>query len=137
MNGFGNWLRNLGYRMRTGLQHFMSGRYGTDKLNMCILCVGLVCSLLASFIPSVTAKLLCTTIAYAFLIVAIFRSFSRNVYKRYEENRKFLLFFQKMKDKEHRYYNCPRCHQQVRVPKGKGKISITCPKCQEKFIRKT
>lgn len=137
MNGLGNWLRNLGYRMRTGIQHFMSGRYGTDKLNMVILCVGLVCSLLASFIPSVTAKLLCTTIAYAFLIVAIFRSFSRNVYKRYEENRKFLFFFQKLKDKEHRYYNCPRCHQQVRVPKGKGKISIICPKCREKFIRKT
>lgn len=137
MNGFGNWLRNLGYRMRTGLQHFMSGRYGTDKLNMVILCTGLFCSLLASFIPGVLFKLVLTIVAYAFMIIAIFRSFSRNVYKRYEENRKFLFFLQKMKDKQHRYYNCPRCHQQVRVPKGKGKISITCPKCREKFIRKT
>lgn len=137
MNGFGNWLRNFGYRLRTGLQHFMSGRYGTDKLNMVILCAGLFCSLLSSFLPGVLVKLTFTTIAYAFMILAIFRCLSRNVYKRYEENRKFLLFFQKMKDKEHRYYNCPRCHQQVRVPKGKGKISITCPKCREKFIRKT
>ena len=96
MNGFGNWLRNLGYRMRTGLQHFMSGRYGTDKLNMVILCTGLFCSLLASFIPGVLFKLILTIVAYAFMIIAIFRSFSRNVYKRYEENRKFLFFFQKI-----------------------------------------
>ena len=137
MNGFGNWLRNFSYKMRCGIQRFMNGRYGTDKLNMAILCIGLAFSLLASLIPSAAIKLLFTTIAYAFMIVAIFRTLSRNIYKRYEENRKFLVFFQKLKDKEHRYYNCPRCHQQVRVPKGKGKISITCPKCREKFIKTT
>ena len=137
MNGFGNWLRNVGYKLRTGLAHFMSGRYGTDKLNMATLCTGLVFSLLASFAPGAAVKLLFTTVAYIFMFIAIFRSLSRNVYKRYEENRKFLLFFQKLKDKDHRYYNCPRCHQQVRVPKGKGKISITCPKCREKFIKTT
>ena len=137
MNGFGNWLRNFGYKMRTLMQRFMAGRYGTDKLNMAILCAGLVFSLLASLLPGAALKLSCTTIAYACMFVAIFRSLSRNIYKRYEENRKFLLFFQKVKDKDHRYYNCPRCRQQVRVPKGKGKISITCPKCKEKFIRKT
>ena len=137
MNGFGNWLRNIGYKLRTGFQHFMAGRYGTDKLNMAILCTGLVFSLLASFIPGPLIKLACTTVAYVFMIIAIFRSLSRNVYKRYEENRKFLLFFQKLKDKDHRYFNCPRCNQQVRVPKGKGKISITCTKCREKFIKTT
>ena len=137
MNGFGNWLRNIGYKLRTAMQQFMAGRYGTDKLNMAILCAGLAFSLLASFIPGAVFKLLCTTIAYAFMILAIFRTLSRNIYKRYEENRKFLIFFQKVKDKDHRYYNCPRCHQQVRVPKGKGKISITCSKCREKFIKTT
>ena len=50
MNGFQNWLRNFGYKLRTGLQHFMSGRYGTDKLNMALLCAGLVFSLLASLL---------------------------------------------------------------------------------------
>ena len=49
MNGFGNWLRNIGYKLRTGFSHFMAGRYGTDKLNMAILCTGLAFSLLASF----------------------------------------------------------------------------------------
>ena len=137
MNGFQNWLRNFGYKFRTGLQHFMSGRYGTDKLNMALLCTGLVFSLLASLIPGAVIKLACTVISYILMFMAIFRTLSRNIYKRYEENRKFLLFFQKIKDKEHRYYNCPRCRQQVRVPKGKGKISITCPKCREKFIKIT
>lgn len=137
MNGFQNWLRNAGYKMRSALQHFMSGRYGTDKLNMALLCTGLVCSLLASFLPGALLKLAFTTASYIFMFVAIFRTLSRNIYKRYEENRKFLLFFQKLKDKEHRYYNCPRCRQQVRVPRGKGKISITCPKCREKFIKTT
>lgn len=137
MNEFGNWLRNIAYKMRVAFRRFMEGRYGTDKLNMAILCAGLVFSLLSSFLPGVGTKLICTTVAYGFMILAILRTLSRNIYKRYEENRKFLLFFQKLKDKEHCYYNCPRCRQQVRVPKGKGKISISCPKCREKFIKTT
>ena len=137
MNGFGNWLRNFGYKLRTGLRRFMEGRYGTDKLNMAILLTGLACSILASILPGAVTKLTFTTVSYILMGFAIFRTLSRNIYKRYEENRKFLLFFQKIKDKDHRYYNCPRCHQQVRVPKGKGKISITCPKCREKFIKTT
>ena len=133
----GNWLRNLGYKLRTALQRFMAGRYGTDRLNMAILCAGLAFSLLASLLPGAVLKLSCTTVSYVLMCFAIFRTLSRNIYKRYEENRKFMLFFQKIKDKDHRYYNCPRCRQQVRVPKGKGKISITCPKCREKFIKTT
>ena len=137
MNGFGNWLRQFGYKLRAAKQRFMAGRYGTDKLNMAILCAGLVFSLFSSFLPGAALKLAFTTIAYALMIIAIFRALSHNIYKRYEENRKFLLFFQKVKDKDHRYYNCPRCRQEVRVPKGKGKIAITCPKCREKFIKTT
>ena len=137
MNGLVNWLRNFMYKLRSGLRRFMDGRYGTDKLNMAILLAGLGCSVLASLLPGAVVKLTFTTVSYIFMCLAIFRTLSRNVYKRYEENRKFLLFFQKLKDKDHRYYNCPRCRQQVRVPKGKGKISITCPKCREKFIKTT
>ena len=137
MNGIGNWLRKIGNKLRTCLQRFMEGRYGTDKLNMAILCTGLGFSVLAALFPGALMKMIFTAIAYTFMFIAIFRTLSRNIYKRYEENRKFLLFFQKVKDKDHRYYNCPRCHQQVRVPKGKGKISLTCPKCREKFIKTT
>ena len=137
MNGFGNRPNGFFGKLRMGLQQFMAGRYGTDKLNMAILCVGLGFTFLSMLIPVAGIKLIFTTASYAFMILAICRSLSRNIYKRYDENRKFLLFFQKLKDKEHRYYNCPRCRQQVRVPKGKGKISISCPKCKEKFIRHT
>ena len=137
MNGFGNWLRSLGYKLKMALSHFMMGRYGTDKLNMAILGMGIACTFLSMLMPFALLKLLLTTLSYVFMILAIFRSFSRNIYKRYEENRKFLLFWQKLKDKDHRYYNCPRCRQQVRVPRGKGKIAITCPKCREKFIKNT
>ena len=115
----------------------MMGRYGTDKLNMAILGVGLVACILSMFIRFAPVTLALTLISYVFMGWAIFRSFSRNTYKRYQENRKYLMCLQKIKDREHRYYDCPRCRQQVRVPRGKGKIAITCPKCREKFIRKT
>ena len=137
MNGFGNWLRNLGAKFSAFMRRFMMGRYGTDKLNTAILCAGVVFSLLAALIHVPIVKLVLFILSYAFLILVIFRSLSRNTYKRYQENRKYLLFLQRFKDREHRYYDCPRCRQQVRVPRGKGKISITCPKCREKFIKKT
>ena len=126
MNGFRRWLNN-----------FMAGRYGTDKLNMGILGGGVVCCILSMFIRRVEINLLLTVISYGLMIWAICRTFSRNTYKRYQENRRFLQLCDRLKDREHRYYNCPRCRQVVRVPRGKGKISITCPKCGEKFIRKT
>jgi len=47
------------------------------------------------------------------------------------------MLLERLKDRQHRYFSCPRCRQPVRVPRGKGKISITCPKCREKFIKKT
>ena len=120
-----------------GFRRFMQGRYGNDKLNTLILTVGLVASLLQLFMPTATLKWVFMVISYVFLIWAMTRMLSRNTYQRYEENRKYLRFLDKLKDKEHRYYDCPRCRQTVRVPRGKGKISITCPKCKEKFIKKT
>jgi ribosomal protein L37AE/L43A len=96
-------------------------------------------------------------LSYVLMIYAIWRSLSRNTYKRYQENRKFLQFFDRLKDRQHRYFDCPKCRQPVRVPRGKGKIAITCPRCKqtsrvprgkgkiaitcpkcgEKFVRKT
>ncbi|HIT36473.1 MAG TPA: hypothetical protein IAC30_07315 [Candidatus Faecousia intestinavium] len=115
----------------------MAGRYGTDKLNMVILSAGLVASLLSMWISAPGWNLLFFALSYALMIWAIFRSLSRNTYRRYQENRKFLQFFFRLKDRDNRYFDCPKCRQVVRVPRGKGKIAITCPKCKEKFIRKT
>lgn len=137
MNGFGGWLRGLGQKLSSGLRRFMEGRYGTDKLNMVILGVALAIVVVYSFIPSGAVQLILWALSYALMIWAIFRCLSRNTYKRYEENRKFLRVIEQVKDREHRYFNCPRCRQRVRVPRGKGKISITCPKCREKFTKKT
>ena len=130
MNGFGS-------RLRSWLRQFMMGRYGTDKLNIAILGAGVIASIVAMFIYFPPVKLLFVFISYVFMGWAIIRTLSRNTYKRYKENRKYLMLLQRIKDREHRYYDCPRCRQQVRVPRGKGKINISCPKCKEKFIRKT
>ena len=127
------FIQRLGYGLRT----FMVGRYGTDKLNMVILSAGLAACLVSAFVDSVKVNLLLTGVSYGLMIWALYRSFSRNTYKRYQENRKFLQFFDRLKDREHRYYDCPKCRQVVRVPRGKGKIAITCPKCKERFIKKT
>lgn len=130
-------IRQFFQRLNYGLRNFMVGRYGTDKLNMVILMAGLAVCLVSPFIHSVKVNLLLTAISYALMFWAVFRSFSRNTYKRYQENRKFLQFFDRLKDREHRYYDCPKCRQVVRVPRGKGKIAITCPKCRERFVKKT
>ena len=129
--------RQFLYRLSAGFRRFMTGRYGTDKLGLAMLGAALAMSLLGSFIPVAAVKLAMTAAYYGLMFWALFRMFSRNTYARYEENRKFLRFFDRLKDREHRYFTCPKCQQPVRVPRGKGKIAITCPKCREKFIKKT
>ena len=129
--------RQFLYRLSAGFRRFMVGRYGTDKLGLAMLGAALAMSLLGSFIPVAAVKLAMTAAYYGLMFWALFRMFSRNTYARYEENRKFLRFFDRLKDREHRYFSCPKCSQPVRVPRGKGKIAITCPKCREKFIKKT
>ena len=124
-------------RFKQWLQRFMMGRYGTDKLNMWILGGGLVLCIISIFIAFPPVSLLLTAGSYALMIWAIFRTFSRNTYKRNRENRRFLKILDRIKDRDHRYFDCPKCRQPVRVPRGKGKIMITCPKCKEKFQRKT
>lgn len=137
MNEKVGWFSRLMYNLKMGLQRFMRGRYGTDKLNTMILILGLVLCIGSMFLPAGWPVLVMTLLAYACSFTVIFRSMSRNTYKRYRENRRYLSFLNRLKDREHRYFACPKCRQSVRVPKGKGKISITCPKCREKFVKKT
>ena len=137
MNGMGSWFRQFSMKMAAGLRSFMAGRYGTDRLNMVILCAGLVASMLSVMIPAQPLNVIFWALSSVLMILAIWRSLSRNTYKRYQENRKFLQIFDRIKDRQHRYFDCPKCRQMVRVPRGKGKIAITCPRCQEKFVKKT
>ena len=137
MNGISSWFRQFSLKMASALRGFMAGRYGTDRLNMAILCAGLVASILSMMIPVQPLNLIFWAMSYVLMILAIWRSLSRNTFKRYQENRKFLQIFDRIKDREHRYFDCPKCRQMVRVPRGKGKISITCPRCKERFVKKT
>ena len=137
MQGIGNWFRVLGAKLSAGWRHFMQGRYGGDKLNIALVWVAFGAYLLSLFVPLAGIKLALLLVYYGLLIWAIFRMLSRNTYKRYQENRKYLRLIDRIKDRQHKYFDCPRCRQQVRVPRGKGKISITCPKCKEKFVKKT
>ncbi|MDR0889849.1 MAG: hypothetical protein LBM28_04270 [Oscillospiraceae bacterium] len=138
--------RRLGYT----LQRFMRGRYGSDKLNLVLLVTAVVISLVNSVLTwawaaqdparvelSEIIAMLLSVLTYALLVYAVFRMMSRNIYKRGLENKKFLNLWMRLKDRNNRYFSCPACKQTVRVPKRRGKICIRCPKCGEKFIRKT
>lgn len=130
--------------MREKFRRFMTGRYGVDDLGRFTLYFSLSLLILSFFIRYRILYIL----AVALLAICYLRMFSRNISRRYEENQKFLAwktkvtgrFFTARKrhaDKEHRYFRCPSCRQTVRVPRGKGKISISCPKCGAQFIKRT
>ena len=81
------------YRLRAGIRQFMTGRYGTDKLSLTLLGVAMVLSILSSFMGTSLLNPVLTLLSYVLMFWALFRVFSRNTYARYEENRKFLRFF--------------------------------------------
>lgn len=127
------------------LKKFMYGRNGVDQLSIALLIAYLPVTLVAQLSRIKLFDLL----ALALLFVCYFRIFSRNIAKRSQENQKFLvkwypvrnwfkLKFYRIKDRKiHRYFKCPSCKQKVRVPKGKGKIHISCPQCKTSFIKRT
>lgn len=127
------------------LKRFMNGRYGGDQLSMVLL----VISLLLTFIGRLTNIPLISFIGYIPLGISVFRMFSKDISKRRMENYKFSILIspvyswykksqKRIKDsKTHRFFKCPDCNEKMRVPKGKGKIMITCPKCKTKFEKRT
>ena len=137
MDHFKSWLRSFGYKLKLGLSRFMQGRYGSDKLGRALVWCSFGGYILSLLLPWAIVRLGLIFLSYALILWAVFRMLSRNTYKRYQENRKYLRLVERLKDREHKHFDCPRCRQPVRVPRGKGKISITCPKCKEKFIRKS
>jgi len=128
-----HWVIDMFQRWKQSFFRFMYGRYGTDQLNNVLLILGIVLTVLGWF--SSTAFL--TVFSYIPLVLVIYRMFSRDVSRRRKENQKFMQFFNRLQDRESRYFSCPRCHQTVRVPRHRGKINIHCPKCGNQFIKKT
>lgn len=125
-------------RLGDAFRNFMMGRYGSDKLNNLLLIAGVVLILLGSiFGRSVPWMSNLGLVAYLPLGWCIFRMYSRNIAARRRENAAVMGFFSRLKDREHRYYRCPKCRQTVRVPRGRGRINIRCPRCSERFIKTT
>lgn len=122
----------------------MASRYGADQLNNVLIMASLALDIIGLFTSGIV-----TIIAAIPLGFAIFRMFSSNIAARRTENYKFLTWWHKVRNwfstrkgraaqsKEYRFYKCPSCGQQVRVPRGKGRIRIKCPKCGEQFEKKT
>ncbi len=138
------------YKLRTGLARFMYGRNGVDQLGLSLVwvCLGLniLSALLSKLVPVVATVLYWASIAL--WVYVLFRMLSKDVYKRREENSKWLNLRWRLKsshseaktrhaDKEHKYFTCKSCKTICRVPVGKGKIVITCPKCGAKIQAKT
>lgn len=108
-----------------GLRKFMAGRYGSDRLNQCLLGAAFVLILISAIGGRrVQWMSVLSFLAYIPLIWSIFRMYSRNIEARRRENAAFLRFFSRLTDKQYRYFRCPGCRQVVRVPRGKGKISM-------------
>ena len=126
----------------------MMGRYGVDEFNRCLNTTALIALVLTILFKGVLSTVF-WLIAMVALIYSYIRMFSRNTYKRRAENsayltlrynltRKLTGLKQRLQQKKYyRFYKCPKCSITTRVPKGKGKIRITCPKCGESFVRKS
>ncbi|MBC8535917.1 hypothetical protein [Feifania hominis] len=130
--------------MRNRLLQFMAGRCGPDGFNQFLSIAALICLVINLFTGSVTLYV----IALALLVYSLYRMFSRNLARRYQENMAYYRlrnritgwfkgFAERFRQRRtHRFYRCPSCRCRVRVPKGVGKIAITCPSCHREFIKK-
>ncbi len=127
------------------IRNFMIGRYGFDQFTRALV----ILSLLLSVIITFTRINGLVVVAYIPFLYALYRAFSRDIQKRSKENMAFMRYTANARNKlnhlklwlvgtkTHKYYTCSKCKQTIRVPRGKGKIAITCPKCKSEFIRRT
>ena len=134
--------------LREKLAKLMYGRYGVDQLGRAMLIFALVLCVLSLFVPRRLSGII-YYISLILIILMYIRMFSKNIQKRYQENNKYLSlkasFLRKFqREKEifsqrsfYHFYRCPRCRQRIRIPRGKGRIEIRCPKCSQTFIKKS
>lgn len=131
--------------MRARFEHFMQGRYGQDELGRTLSWLAVAVLLVNMF----TGLDVLYYLAIVLLAFSLFRTFSRNTYRRQQENQAFkrlgapvartLRLCRRMlsERKTHRYFRCPRCKQWLRVPRGKGHITVKCRICDMRFEKKT
>ena len=148
-------------QIRERLRAFMNGRYGVDQLGRVLAGVSLALMILSVLFSRYSGlRSLLYTLSLIGFGYAIYRIVSTDFAKRREENQKvmkwlaefgektnltgywvsFQKWFQKQRRifsqrKDYHFYSCPNCHQTIRMPRGKGRVEITCPRCREKFTR--
>lgn len=127
------------------MMQFMQGRYGADQMGQMLSAVSMVFLIISLFSRNQAWFLL----AVIGIVYNYFRMFSKNISKRYAENQKYLTMTagirrklaswksQLAQRKIYHIYRCPGCKQKIRVPKGRGKIEIRCPKCNTRFVKKS
>lgn len=133
-------MKKLLEKFRNAVYRFMYGRNGIDELSNFLLKVGLFVLIPTLFVGG-TARLILDLLFWAITIYCYFRVFSKNISKRQAENQWFLSKMNYNKTrvkqaKQYRFYDCPKCHTHLRVPRGAGKITITCKKCGYQFDKK-
>ncbi len=130
--------------IRQYMTRFMAGRYGGDHLNLFLIALYLILYVVFVFTRLLAFELLGTVL----LFISLFRSLSRNLERRRAENNRFLQLVRpisrkwaalraRAQDREHRYFKCPNCGQQMRVPRGKGRITVHCRSCGAVFEEKS
>ena len=139
-----NICKGAGYMIIQKIKQFMYGRYGGDQLSLAIFALGFlfyIVYVITRFWPLYILSL----IIYG---IDVYRSLSKNIPKRQSENVKFLQFVWKIKNfwanlkcdleekKTYKHFKCPSCGQKIRIPRGRGKVEIRCPKCSNSFVRK-
>lgn len=137
---------------------FNSNHSGADELSVTLIVVGILLILAYPIFTLDYVRMIFIAAGVILIVLALMRSLSTNVAKRRHENDTFLSIFggtgsderrrekeekkarkqrRKENEKIYAYFFCPKCRKELRVPRGKGKIKITCPNCGEQFVRKT
>jgi len=131
-------------KIRAAFSRIMAGRYGVDRLGHEMI----IAALVMTVIGALSGFSLLTLMADALILLALFRMFSKNRYKRAAENQDYMQRTQKARTaltewmnrvkngKKYRYFTCPQCKKRLRVPRGVGSITITCRDCGAKFDKK-
>lgn len=133
----------MGFLQRVGnaVARFMYGRNGLDQLGKCTLWLLIIVNVIGVFLRSGILGALLSVLSTLLTIVLLFRVFSRNLYRRRAENAVFLnkVWYplqrrfpgnkNRTADMDHCFFTCDRCRAVCRVPRGKGSIIITCPRC--------
>lgn len=136
---------------RADMKEAMKRRCGLDELNNFIMLVAFIYVLAALL----TGIMWFAVVGAVFIVIGYLRVFSKNLDKRGRENAVYMrymgsfvnvmgfckksikMWWKTFKDPEYMYFVCSSCHQTIRVPKGKNKVSIRCPKCSKTFIKRT